>query len=92
MREFVTSGMVVDLALALIALEAIFVAAYRRRTRRGVPVTDLLASLAAGACLLLALRFALTGKSWVWVSVALTSSLVGHGVDLWQRWRKSVRR
>src|SRR3712207_9191750 len=52
---FFASGLVVDLVLALVAVEAGLLAWHRRRTGRGVPVGEMLAFLAAGACLLLAL-------------------------------------
>jgi hypothetical protein len=82
------SGLAVDLVLGLVALEALLLALYRRRSGRGVPVPELLAFLAAGACLLLALRAALVGASWEWIAAPLAGALVAHITDLGLRWRR----
>lgn len=88
MSGLFASGRVVDLVLALVAAEAALLAWHRRRTGRGVPVAELLAFLGAGACLLLALRAALVGASWVWVAAALAGAGAAHLVDLRLRWRR----
>jgi len=87
--ELFATGRIVDLVLALVALEAIGLAIYRRRTGRGVAAGDLLPNLVAGACLLLALRAALTGAGWMWVAGWLAASLPAHLADLRRRWRRS---
>ncbi|MGQ0620115.1 MAG: hypothetical protein ACT4QA_09385 [Panacagrimonas sp.] len=87
MSEIFASGRVVDLVLALIAFEALALAVYHRLAGGGVPAYDLLANLASGICLLLALRASLTGQSWVWVAAALSASLFGHLLDLSRRWK-----
>jgi hypothetical protein len=69
-------------------LEGIVLAAYHRRTGRGVAAGDLVGVLLAGAFLLLALRAALTGAAWSWVAVWLVAGLVAHLVDLVRRWRR----
>lgn len=83
------SGRIVDLILALVAVEALALTAYHRVTSRGVAGLDLLANLASGICLLLALRAALTGQSWIWVALALSASLLGHLLDLSRRWKRA---
>jgi O-antigen/teichoic acid export membrane protein len=56
-------------------------------------LVDLLANAAAGACLLLALRAALTGAGWAWVAAALCAALIAHLFDLVRRWpRRGSRR
>jgi hypothetical protein len=89
MAELFSSGRIVDLVLGFMAIEALILANYRRRTGRGIRTIDLLASLAAGACMLLALRAALTGQSWIWVAAALSASLIAHLFDLSRRWKRS---
>jgi hypothetical protein len=42
-------------------------------------------NLAAGACLLLALRAALTQAGWPWVALFLTAALVAHIGDFRRR-------
>ena len=88
MREFFASGHVVDLVLAVIAVEALGLGLYFRATSRGISLTDLIINLASGTCLLFALRAALTGQSWQWIAVALGASLLGHLLDLSRRWQR----
>jgi hypothetical protein len=85
---FFASGRAVDLVLAIMAVEAGLLAWHRRRSGRGVPVAELLAFFAAGACLLLALRAALVGASWMWTAAALAGAGVAHAADLGLRWRR----
>jgi hypothetical protein len=56
------------------------------RDRAGAAL-DAFCTLAPGACLLLALRAALTGSGWVWVAAFLTLSLPIHIADLARRRR-----
>lgn len=77
--EMFASGRAVDLVLAVMALEAIWLIA-----RRGDAGAVLLA-LAPGALILLAVRAALTGAGWQWVALLLTASLPAHLADLARR-------
>jgi hypothetical protein len=81
------SGRIVDAVLALVVLEVIALAFLRLAKGRAVPFLGLLVTIAAGVCLLLALRAALAGADWPWVAVALTGSLVAHLADLRTRLR-----
>jgi hypothetical protein len=85
--DFVASGRLVDLVLALMVLEGVLLAAYRRRTGRGIAPADLLANLLAGGALLLALRAALTGAGWTSIALWLALALLAHVADLARRWR-----
>lgn len=87
MDELLASGRLVDLILVLMAVEAIALLVLWRRQARGVPPAQLLANLAAGGSLLLALRAALTGAHWPWLGLWLTAALIGHLADLGLRWR-----
>jgi hypothetical protein len=79
------SGRIVDLALAFMALEALILLAWRRLGGRVPAPFRLLPSLAAGACLLLALRASLTGAEWPLSALWLTFGLISHLADLWLR-------
>ncbi|MBL8224351.1 MAG: hypothetical protein JNM50_03385 [Chromatiales bacterium] len=79
MEALFSSGRVVDIALAALAIEAVVLAAIHRRTGRGLSWQALWPNLLAGAGLLLALRSALTGAHWRWVALAL---LVAFGANL----------
>jgi hypothetical protein len=81
------TGRIVDLLLALVILESAVLWAYRRASGRGVPTSALIANLASGACLLLALRAALSGAGWEWVAFWLAAALVAHLIDLRSRWQ-----
>jgi hypothetical protein len=85
--ELFATGLVADLILALVGLEALSLLAYRRRTGRGVAPADLVFNLLAGACLLLALRGALVGAGWGWIALCLGAALFAHLADLRRRWR-----
>jgi hypothetical protein len=54
-----------------------------------LPPGDIVALLAPGACLMLALWAAMAGAWWGWTGLALTAALVAHLVDLARRWRGS---
>lgn len=87
MGDFVHSGRAVDWILALVVLEALALIALRWRTGRGVPPAPLLANLAAGGFLLLALRAALSGVAWFWIALPLLAAFAAHLLDLRARWR-----
>lgn len=90
MSELLLSGRLIDIILLLVALEILLLRSLR--SRGAPPVLALLPNLLAGASLLLALRLALGQASWVWLALALTTSLVAHLMDLRQRWRSPCQR
>jgi hypothetical protein len=80
-----TAAGVLDVVLALTVLEAVALVLLHRRTGRGLAPADLLPTLLAGASLLVALRLALGGASFMWIAVCLLAALLAHLVDLWRR-------
>lgn len=86
MREFFLSARVVDVVLAVLALETLALLAWHRASGRGLSPRALLPNLAAGAFLLLALRAVLGGQSWPWVAAALSAAGLAHLFDLRGRW------
>ena len=87
MNELFASGRVVDLVVLVMLLEAAVLWYWRRQGRGGVATADLWPMLAAGGCLLLALRAALTGAPWPWVGLWLLLALLAHLLDLQRRWQ-----
>lgn len=85
--EFFASGHVVDLILLVLALEGLVLFVLHRRTGRGIAPAELLGFLLAGACLLLALRAALTGAAWQAVAGWLMLAGCAQAYDLWRRGR-----
>ena len=86
MSGLFASGRIVDLVLAITALEAALLLAYHRRTGRGPAPKDVVGMLLAGACLMLALREALVGAEWRWIALWLAAAFVAHLNDLRRRW------
>ena len=89
MVEYFASGRAVDLILLLMGLESLALVTLWVRRGRGIPPLALAVNLATGACLLLAVRTALTGAPWVWPACFLTAALLVHLVDLRLRWQSA---
>ena len=86
MSALLAHGRVLDFIIAGMALEGLGLIAFFVARGRGVPPGALLPNLAAGACLLLAMRLALSGVWWGLVAACLLGALVMHLVDLRLRW------
>jgi hypothetical protein len=80
MSALILSGHIVDLIIAILAIEVLVLATWRRA---GL-VTPIIAAL-PGAFLLLALRAALMDAGWMWIGLWLTASFPAHLADLWRR-------
>lgn len=87
MAELFESGRVIDLILALLALEAAVLAIVSLAWPRHLPLAGLLLNIAAGGFLLLALRSVLLGAEWVVTGAWLAAAFVAHVGDLLQRLR-----
>ena len=89
MEQLFASGRIIDLILVVFAVEAAIVLVTLRWSGvlpSGRGVGGLLANIAAGACLLLAVRAALTDSAWQWVALWIGLSLPFHLADLATRW------
>lgn len=82
-------GSLLDLILAGVVVEALVLLALRRRSGRGPAPAALVASLAAGASLMLAVRLALSAQGAAWIPACLLIALLAHLVDLGLRWRRA---
>ena len=82
------SGRIVDGILLLVAAEALLLAWLSRRGGPALPA--LLANLASGAALMLALRAALVGAGWIAVAGWLLAGLLAHCADLGLRFRSAT--
>lgn len=83
LQAFVSSGQVVDLVIACIVLEIALLAVWRRRALGAA-----LPALCAGLALALALRSALAGQGWEWLTLWLAAAGLAHGCEVWRRWRR----
>jgi hypothetical protein len=85
------SGAFLDLVLAGVLVEGALLLAYRRWTGRGPAPWAVLANLASGASLMLALRVTLAAgtlphDAGIVVALCLSIALVAHVADLAGRW------
>ncbi len=76
----------VDAILLLLLLEAAGLVLWNRLGGRGPEPRRVLPTLAAGFCLLLALRACLQGAAAPLVALCLAAALAAHLVDLVGRW------
>jgi hypothetical protein len=79
------SGLAVDLALIVLALEFVYLALKGKNGTVKSRAFALVLALGPGACLMLALRAALTDAGIVWVALFLALSLPLHVGDLVSR-------
>jgi len=82
MLDFFKSGLATDIVLIFMLLEAVIVTIFLRNTGQHSSIPGFLATLLAGAFLVLALHKALTGSSIGEINVYLLLSMVSHLVDL----------
>ncbi len=77
-EDLITSGRIANIILAVLAVEAALVGflLWRRQQARGL--LSFLASLLAGAALVLCLRAALMNAGWPFVAIFLLAALLAH--------------
>ncbi len=84
-RDFFTSGRVVDFILLVVVAEFGLATWLNRGAPSRRMLLDKAFALAPGACLLLALRASLTGAPWTMTALWLTISLPLHIGDVVRR-------
>jgi hypothetical protein len=94
--DFVASGRVFDLVIAILVMEGIALFALSRLPRararllpegRGPGFRDLAGFVVAGLGLSVAARAVIRDQSWTIVGLGLTIAFVAHVYDLYRRWR-----
>jgi hypothetical protein len=91
-QTLIESGRIVDIVLAVLVLEVVLLAAWHRRTGRGVAALPAFLNAGAGGSLALALRAALTDGGWPWITGWLLCALGFHAADLARRWSREDAR
>lgn len=91
LQSLFKSGAIIDMILLLMVAEVIVLFVWRHFTGVGVAPRVLLPFLAAGVCLMLAVKFALTGKDWTHVALALGGAFIFHLTDVSYRWKNKER-
>ncbi len=87
LKTWFASGQIADVILLLMALEGAALAGFKLATGRGIALPSLAANLAAGACLILALKSVLTAAGYETAALWLAGSLAAHIFDLSTRWQ-----
>lgn len=76
MEEFFSSGHAIEVVLAVLAIEAVWLKG------RGWQSAPILTTLGPAVLMMLGTRAALTGASWVWIALPLAASFPLHLADL----------
>ena len=88
LAELISSGRIVPIMGAFVALEIVVLLAWRARTGGGIAALPLLANIGAGGSLMLALHASLTAAGTTAIAAWLLSALGFHVADLALRWRR----
>ena len=87
LEQFYQGPLVVDIAIGFITLESLLLWVFHKWTGRGLALADCMLTILSGACLMLALRCALTPEGWPGMALFLIAAGIAHGADLRARWR-----
>jgi hypothetical protein len=85
LEKLFSSGLAVDMALVFLAVEFVYLLWRAPAGTRKSAALNLVLALEPGACLMLALRCALTGSDTIWVAFWLAMSLPLHLADIIRR-------
>ncbi len=88
MESLFASGRIAEAIAALVVAEFAVLLAVRRRLGRGPSAAGLAATLAAGLCLVMALRAALVEAGVPVIGLWLAAALVAHAADMVLRFRR----
>lgn len=89
MEALFATGRIIDIILILVVLELCAFSGYYLIKKRGIAPLDMLCNLLSGIFLLLALRSALVGESWMLIGGLMFAALIAHLIDVWRRLRKA---
>jgi len=87
LEQLYQGPLAVDIAIGFISLESLLLWAFHKFTGRGLALADCVLTILSGACLMLALRCALTPEGWQGMALFLIAAGIAHGADLRSRWR-----
>jgi hypothetical protein len=86
-----SNGVIVLIIVVFVVIEAVALVLYHRKTGRGLATIPMLANLAAGGCLMLAIRAALLDQPWTSVGLLMALALIAHLVDFGARLLSNAR-
>ncbi len=87
LEQLYQGPLVVDIAIGFITLESLLLWVFHKFTGRGLALADCVLTILSGACLMLALRYAVTPEGWPGMALFLIAAGIAHGADLRCRWR-----
>jgi hypothetical protein len=87
LNDLLPGPRLIEVIIAITALEAVALTLYHRLTGKGVAPKEFAANLLSGLCLMFALRSALLGHSGSVTALFLSASGLLHASDLWRRWK-----
>jgi multisubunit Na+/H+ antiporter MnhB subunit len=88
MQAWVVEGGLVDTIIAITLLEVAALLLYHHQTKRGLGPREYLLNVVSGLCLMLALRCALAGSAWYFISAFLMAAGFAHVTDIALRLRQ----
>lgn len=86
MQDLFTSGHIADVIIALMVVESVVLISLGWARGRGIPPLQIITTIGAGLCLVLALRAAMTASDWRFIAAFLAAALIAHLADLLARW------
>lgn len=86
MHEIFSGTLLIDIVITVTLVEWGVLSWWHRRTGRGIPMSELRATLLAGLYLMLALRASMTAAPWYVVALLLLAAGLTHASDLLRRW------
>jgi hypothetical protein len=86
LHEIFSGTLLIDIVITVTLVEWGVLSWWHRRTGRGIPMSELRATLLAGLYLMLALRASMTAAPWYVVALLLLAAGLSHASDLLRRW------
>lgn len=90
LNAMISSGRIFDLIAGLMLTEVVALWGWRRATGRGLRMSDVVVSIGAGLCLVLAFRSLSVGWPYVVTAIFLIGALAAHLLDLFSRLRSGA--
>ena len=91
LEQWVTGGGLIDTIIGITLLETAALLLYHYQTKRGLAPRDYLLNVVSGLCLMLALRCALSGAAWYFMSLWLMAAGLVHVTDIAWRLRQRAK-
>ncbi len=86
MHEIFSGTLLIDIVITVTLVEWGVLSWWHRRTGRGIPMSELRATLLAGLYLMMALRASMMSAPWYLVALLLLAAGLSHASDLLRRW------